>query len=119
VAASYDAEGRLSTYGSGFGFSWRPDGLRGLRTLSGYPDLYFIYDGSVPILELYAGAGGTVASRSQNTFGPLGLISRISNNTGTTSADNAFYAFDERGDTAQRTSKLSCAVAHFTPPRSP
>ena len=94
----YDAE----THATLFGATTAPDMLAGYTSggLRAWKQnrvgrTYFLYDGVAPIIEMDA-TGNTLAT---NTFGPAGLISRkvTASATGTT-----FYAFDERGNTAQR-----------------
>jgi RHS repeat-associated protein len=53
---------------------------------------YFFYDGDTPVLEL----DSTGQVSAINTFGANGLVSRRTNNA------TVFYAFDERGNVAQR-----------------
>ncbi len=94
----YDAEANATLFGAtaapDLRAGYTSGGLRAWKQSAG-GKTYFLYDGAAPIVEMDA-AGNALAT---NTFGPAGLISRkvTGSSTGTT-----FYAFDERGNTAQR-----------------
>ena len=93
TALTYDAEDHPTGFGSlmtagytGAGLrAWKGDGSGGSRT-------YFLYDGAAPVCEL----SSTGAVTATNTFGGTGLLSRH------TVSGSTFYAFDERGNVAQR-----------------
>lgn len=91
---TYDLEDRLTAYGSSLTAAYRGDGLRAWKQGSGGSSTrkYFIYDGTLPIIELND-TGGNIAA---NTFGPTGLLARRSSGAST------FYTFDMRGATVQR-----------------
>jgi RHS repeat-associated protein len=113
---SYDPENNLTKHqegGSGpFGtivmayyrdYGYTSGGLRAWKQGAG-GRTYFLYDGVAPVVEMNS-SGATLAT---NTFGPAGLISRkdTSSTTGST-----FYAFDERGNTAQRVSSGGALIS--------
>jgi len=88
---SFDAENRMTGFGSVLTAGYTGDGLRGWKTNS-TGTTYFLYLGSLPIVEL--NASGTVTA--VNTFGANGLVSRILGSTST------FYTFDPQGNPTQR-----------------
>jgi RHS repeat-associated protein len=114
---SYDNAGNPTTY-SGIGITWGPegeptlfgtslmsagyrsDGLRAWKTLSTSTGSknYFVYDGTLPVLELSADGG----VRYYNTFGPNGLLSRWIRNSGGSTSVTRFLLWDERGNLANR-----------------
>ncbi len=72
--------------------AYRGDGLRAWKQTATGARTYSLYDGSLPVCELNGNIPG------ETMFGAKGLVSRNTPATGT-----AFYAFDERGNVAQRT----------------
>ena len=83
--------GPAAPFSSASGYGYNGDGLRAWKqTASG--KRYFLYDGEKPVCELDA-AGNVIAS---NTWGATGLVARREGGAST------FYAFDERGNAAQR-----------------
>ena len=87
----YDAENRLTSYGSLLTAGYNGDGLRAWKqTANGRT--YFLYDVQGPVCEL--DASGNVTSTI--TASPGGLISRRVGSTST------FYVFDPSGNVAQR-----------------
>jgi YD repeat-containing protein len=99
VAQTFDAENRMTSYsGSSFTAGYRADGLRAWKSHGG-TTTYFIYDAfGTPLLETQLGSVS-----AENTFGPLGLVSRYTNGTGT----SVFYQFDPQGNTVTRTDRLA------------
>jgi RHS repeat-associated protein len=87
----FDPENRLTSYGSALTAQYRADSLRAWKQGAG-GRTYFIYDGSVPVVELDA-SGNVTAT---NSFGSKGLTSRRLSGTST------FYTFDQQGSVPQR-----------------
>lgn len=92
IACSYDAENHLTAFGSSFTAGYGADGLRTWKqTAAGRT--YFLYGGGlIPLCELDS-SGNVIAV---NTAGAYGLVGRH------TSSGSVFYAFDARGNTANR-----------------
>ena len=84
-----------------FAADYSSDGLRAWKVApeAGTPQTYYLYDGTVPIIEL--GADGT-SIYAVNMFGADGLISRKDNLGAGTDIGafgvSRFYTFDERGN---------------------
>jgi RHS repeat-associated protein len=89
---SFDPENRLTAYGAALTAGYRGDGLRAWKQGAAGGRTYFLYDGSLAVVELDA-AGSVVAA---NTFGAAGLVSRRAG------AQSTFYTFDPQGSVAQR-----------------
>ena len=97
AALTFDPENRMTSYaGTTQTDGYSGDGLRAWKTNSG-GTTYFLYDGTKPVCE-YNNSGALTAT---NTFGADGLASRHTSNAST------FYAFDERGNMAQRLNSSS------------
>ncbi len=92
VALSFDPENRLTSYGTAMMAGYRGDGLRAWKQPGVTGRRYFLYDGSLPIIELNKD-GEAIAV---NTFGDYGLVSRTEYLTST------FYTFDLQGSVVQR-----------------
>ena len=91
AALTFDPESRLVSHSSVLQAWYTGDGLRAWKeTAAGRT--YFVYDGTVPVLEMNASGAITAV----NTFGAAGLVSR---RMGTQST---FYTFDPQGSVAQR-----------------
>ncbi len=88
---TFDAENRLTAIGGGWTAGYRADGLRAWKQ-TGSGRTYFLYDGTLPIVEM----DQTGAVTAANHFGPTGLFSRQTN-TG-----SVYYAFDPQGNVTQR-----------------
>ena len=73
------------------------DGLRAWKN-GYYGKDYFLYDGMQPVCEM--NSSGTVIAT--NTFGAAGVVSRYATTYYPYNAGNSFYAYDERGNVAQR-----------------
>ena len=94
TALHYDPENRMTANtGDSQTDGYDGDGLRAWKQ-SGSSKRYFLYDGTQPVEEV--SSSGTLIATT--TFGANGLVSRRNSNGST------FYAFDERGNVAQRTS---------------
>jgi hypothetical protein len=91
---AFDAEHRMTAYGSLLTAGYRGDGQRGWKSGAG-GTTYFVYDGSLPLLELNASSTVTAV----NTFGANGLLSRRE------SGSSTFYTFDPQGNVAQRSTR--------------
>lgn len=91
---AYDLESRLTSIGSSWSAGYRPDGLRGSKTVSS-TTTYFLYDGGEPVMEL-DGSGNV---KALNVFGADGLIGRLIPGSG---GSNTQYLFDHQGNVAQR-----------------
>ena len=70
-------------------------------TFSANVRTYYLYDGSDPVVEL--GSNGVFTA--VNTFGAMGLVSRYA------AGDSVFYAFDERGNVAERTNSAGTLLS--------
>jgi RHS repeat-associated protein len=88
---TYDPENHVTSFGTPMTATYRADGLRASKTSSS-TTTYFIYD--IFGNPVYEEQGGSLSAI--NTFGVNGLVSRY------TGSYNAFYQFDERGDTVSR-----------------
>lgn len=88
---TYDPENRVTGIGASWSATYRADGLRAKKTVSG-TSTYYLYDGGVPVIEMN-GAGATTAV---NAFGPDGLVARQQ------SGSWIQYQFDQQGNVAQR-----------------
>ncbi len=86
----YDAENRMTSYGSALSAAYQGDGLRASKQANGVTT-YYLYAGGLPVCEMDS-AGNITAT---NTFGPTGLLSRH------TSSGSVFYTFDPLGSVAQ------------------
>ena len=92
TALHYDPENRMTANTGGSQTNaYDGDGLRAWKQI-GSSKRYFLYDGTQPVEEV--SSSGTLIATT--TFGANGLVSRRSSNSST------FYAFDERGNVAQR-----------------
>jgi RHS repeat-associated protein len=94
VGVTFDPSNEATQFGTMLSAGYRGDGLRAWKQGSGGAGTrtYFLYDGLTPVVELDA----TGAVSAVNSFGPTGLLSRSSGSS------TVYYAFDERGNTAQR-----------------
>jgi RHS repeat-associated protein len=92
VSLTFDPENRLTSYGSVLTAKYTGDGLRAWKQPGATGKRYFLYDGSLPVIELNKD-GEAIAV---NTFGAHGLVSR------TESLTSTFYTFDLQGSVAQR-----------------
>ena len=100
-ALTFDPEQRLTGFSTAQTNGFDGDGLRTWKqTGAATTRTYFLYDGSLPVCEF--GSTGTLTAA--NTFGTDGLVSR--HTTATT-----FYAFDERGNVAQRLSSTGAVTS--------
>ncbi|MBC7806518.1 MAG: hypothetical protein H7145_10245 [Akkermansiaceae bacterium] len=98
--------GIVVTYSHDYGYT--SGGLRAWKQVGGGPRRYFLYDGTTPVVETDA-SGATLAI---NTFGAAGLFSRRESGS---SASTTFYAFDERGNTSERTDAAGAVLSrHVT-----
>lgn len=88
---AFDAENRMTAFGSALTAGYTGDNLRAWKTNSS-GTTYYLYDGSKPVVELNSSSAVAAA----NTFGANGLLSRHSGSSST------FYTFDPQGGTAQR-----------------
>lgn len=92
TSLSFDPENRLTAYGTVLTAGYNGDGLRCWKqNASG--TTYFLYDGSLPVIELDA----SVSVTATNTFGTSGLLSRREG------SNSIFYSFDAEGNVSQRT----------------
>lgn len=91
TSLSFDPENRLTSYGAAMTAGYRGDGLRAWKE-SAQGRTYYLYDGTLPVVELDAAGAVTAA----NTFGGAALVSRRSGTQST------FYAFDPQGSVSQR-----------------
>jgi RHS repeat-associated protein len=91
VNLTFDAEDRLTSYGTQLTNGYTTTGLRAWKQNNAGVRTYFLYVSGFPICELDA-SGNVTAT---NTFGHDGLISR---RVGTTST---YYAFDPQGNPVQ------------------
>ena len=94
TSVTYDAENRITAYGSTFTAGYDGDGLRAWSQ-SGSTKYYYLYDGTTPLIQLYS--SGSIYATETN--GDNGLLSRYY--TGSPS-DDTFWTFDPMGNTAQR-----------------
>jgi RHS repeat-associated protein len=118
---AYDEEARLSQIGSGsfppYRALYRGDGLRAWRLVSGgaFGGTYFLYDGSVLLLELeYNSSAGAYAIKNLYGFGASGLVQRFDTRFGT-GGDATTYLFDPLGSVVTRvdeTGKPLCVSAY-------
>lgn len=91
----YDPEQRMTSFGPTQTDAYNGDGLRTWKQKGALSTrTYYLYDGSVPVCEF----SSTGALTATNTFAGGGLVSRRVGSTTT------YYAFDERGNVAQRIS---------------
>ncbi len=88
----FDAENRLTTFGSALTNTFTAEGLRAKKSSSA-GTFYYLYDGATPICEL--GSNGGV--NNYMTFGPAGLLSRHWVNS-----VSLFWAFDPQGNPSQK-----------------
>jgi len=96
---AYDAENRMTSFGSALTAGYRADGLRAWKQGSGGKTYYFYY-GSRLVME--TDASGNMLG--ENTWGPRGLMARQ------TSAANLLYTFDPAGNTSQQINASTGAV---------
>lgn len=95
---TYDPENRLTRFRppaqgpDNLTMGYTGDGLRAWKENGSLVRTYFLYDGTLPVVEL--DTNGSVTAT--NTFGVAGLISR---RVGTT---DTYYVFDHQGSVAQR-----------------
>jgi len=87
---SFDPENRMTAYGNILTARYDGAGNRGWKQNTS-SRTYFLYDGTVPIIEL--DATGSVIST--NSFGIAGLTSRYENSS-------VFYNFDSEGNVSER-----------------
>ncbi|MFL6210548.1 MAG: RHS repeat-associated core domain-containing protein [Pyrinomonadaceae bacterium] len=97
---TFDPENRLTAYGTTLTAGYTGDGLRAWKRPANRSTTYFLYDGTLPIIELDK-EGGVLAV---NTFGAAGLVSRW---TGA----STFYTFDPQGSVAQRLDASGAVVS--------
>ena len=88
---TFDAENRMTSYGSVMTAGYTGDDLRAWKTTSS-GTTYYLYDGTQVVCEL----DGSGAVTGNNTLGANGLISRRVGSTST------FYTFDAQGSCVQR-----------------
>jgi RHS repeat-associated protein len=100
---TFDPENRMTSYGSGLTAAYNGDGLRAWK-VNGSGTTFYIYDGTLPVVELDA-SGAVTASSS---FGPNGLISR-------TDSATRFYQFDSEGSTTHQSDNSGSlsSIAYF------
>ena len=99
MGLTFDAESRMTGYGSILTAGYRGDNLRAWKnTASG--KTYFIYDRDTPVLEL----NGTGATIAVTTSGPTGVLAR------TTAARTLLYTSDYLGDASQQLDASTGAV---------
>lgn len=94
--------GSLEAVGSLYAADYAFGGLRAWGQPTGGPKTYYIYDDTLPVLEL--DSSGNVAS--VNTFGNGGLLSRRSGGS------SVYYAFDERGNTVHRLDQAGAVLSN-------
>jgi RHS repeat-associated protein len=98
---SFDPENRLTKYVAGSTTDMQAgyglDGLRAWRTDSSNTTVYYLYDGSMPVVQLSSSGVVNVVS----TVGVNGVVSRYSENFAPTGDDERFYAFDPQGNCAE------------------
>lgn len=100
ASLSFDPENRLTSYGTAMTAGYRGDGLRAWKE-SAQGRTYYLYDGTLPVVELDAAGAVTAA----NTFGGAALVSRRSG------TQSGFYLFDPQGSVAQRTDAAGAVVS--------
>jgi RHS repeat-associated protein len=88
---AFDAENRMTAYGSVLTAGYRADGLRAWKQTSG-GRTYYLYDGDQPVEELDASGNKAAVT----TFGPSGVLAR------TTASRTLLYSFDALGQMAQQ-----------------
>ena len=88
---TFDAENRMTAYGSIMTAGYRADGLRAWKTTSA-GTTYYLYDGENPVEEV-DGSGNKTAVM---TFGPNGVLAR------TTSSRTLLYELDALGQMTQQ-----------------
>lgn len=101
---AYDLESRLTSIGSTWSAGYRPDGLRGSKTVSS-TTTYFLYDGATPVAEM--NSSGTITA--MNVFGADGLIGRV-----VPGGTNIQYLFDHQGNVAQRLDSSGSTISMST-----
>lgn len=102
---SFDPENRLTSYAGQMTASYRGDGLRAWKQTSA-GRTYFVYDGTLPVMEVRACPGPLPCASSVepvNTFGVVGLVSRVVGESPLTGgAATEFYTFEPQGSVSQR-----------------
>jgi RHS repeat-associated protein len=91
TSLTFDAENRMTSFGTVQSSGYNGDDLRAWKTNSS-GTTYYLYDGTHPICELNTSGAITAV----NTFGACGLLSRYSGSSST------FYTFDPQGNPVQR-----------------
>ncbi len=92
IGCSYDVENRLTAFGSNFTAGYFSEGARAWKQ-TGAGRTYYLYGGGlIPLCELDSSGAVTAV----NTAGEQGHLSRH------TAAGTVYYAFDPRGNTANR-----------------
>lgn len=132
-ALAFDPENRLTAYGSAMTAGYRGDGLRAWKE-NAQGRVYFVYDGSLPVLEVTPapagggesggelggelGGGSDAGSVTVNTFGAAGLISRkTQGGLGPQGGvPSAFYTFDPQGSVSRVVSPAYSPVGVWPPP---
>jgi RHS repeat-associated protein len=95
VSLTFDAENRLTSFGSALQCGYNGFGLRTWkRTGTSGPKTYFLYDGMQPIVELDA----TGAVTYINTFGPTGILCRTADPDW--NPVHGYHTFDPSGNLA-------------------
>ena len=88
---SFDAENRMTAFGSAMTAGYTGDSLRAWKTGSS-GTTYYLYNGIRPVCELNSSGSVTAV----NTFGANALLSRFSGGS------SIFYTFDPQGNVVQR-----------------
>jgi RHS repeat-associated protein len=102
ASLTFDVNNRPTSFGSLLTAGYTSFGYRAWKQDSGGTRTYYLYDNGIPIVRL--SAAGAVAA--VDTFGPTGLVSsRVGGISG-------FYAFDERGTTAERLDAAGAIMSH-------
>jgi RHS repeat-associated protein len=124
ASLTFDPENRLTSYGSQMTAAYRGDGLRAWKE-SGGVRTYFLYDGSLPIMEVSPSSGGgggeedgpsDSASSSINTFGAAGLVSRSYQGFGPQGGvPTSYYSFDPQGGVSRVVSPAYSPIGVWPP----
>jgi RHS repeat-associated protein len=90
VTLTFDAENRMTAFGTSLTCEYDADGLRVKKTNASGQVTWFLYDGALPDLEM--NASGTITSTVM--YGPTGLFARRANTTW------VYHTFDPSGNLA-------------------
>ena len=101
TSCTFDAENRMTGYGSALSATYRFDGLRAKKSTSSGTQ-YFLYDGDQPVIEM--DSSGTVTR--MNIFAPDGLVA-----SGTSSAW-IYHTPGPQGSVARRPNSSQASPPH-------